>query len=52
MNTNNKSCPVSGWFCWKNPLQVVGLIALLPFGVKGGLWLLHSVCAFCDNCCK
>ena len=43
MSTNNKSCPVSGLFCWKNPLQVAGLLALLPFAVKGGLWALHGL---------
>lgn len=33
--TNTKSCPVTGSFCWKNPLHLVAFFAVLPFAIKG-----------------
>lgn len=30
-----KSCPVTGCFCWKNPLHLAAFFALLPFAIKG-----------------
>lgn len=35
MSNNNKSCPIVGCFCWKNPLHLVVFFAILPFAVKG-----------------
>ncbi len=37
--SNKNSCPVTGCFCWKNPLHLVGFFALLPFAVKGFVWV-------------
>lgn len=35
-NTNSvKSCPITGAFCWKNPLHLVAFFAVLPFALKG-----------------
>jgi hypothetical protein len=38
-----KSCPVIGSFSWKNPLPLVGFFALLPFAIKGAVFLYHAV---------
>jgi|APGre2960657373_1045057.scaffolds.fasta_scaffold00441_8 hypothetical protein len=45
MSTNNKSCPVSGGFCWKNPLQVALFLAVLPYAVKTIAWVWSGVAA-------
>jgi len=37
--STNKSCPVSGGFCWRNPLQVALLLAVLPYAVKTVSWV-------------
>ena len=42
MNKTN-NCPVTGCFCWKNPLHLAAFFALLPFAIKGGLFLFHAV---------
>jgi hypothetical protein len=44
MNKTN-NCPVTGCFCWKNPLQLAGFLALLPFAVKGAVWAWNAVTA-------
>ena len=44
MNKTN-NCPVTGCFCWKNPLQLAGFLALLPFAVKGVVWAWGAVTA-------
>ena len=51
MNKNN-NCPVTGCFCWKNPLQLAGFFALLPFAVKGVVWAWTAVGAALAACCK
>ena len=51
MNKNN-NCPVTGWFCWKNPLQLAGFFALLPFAVKGVVWAWTAVGSALAACCK
>ena len=43
MSTNVKSCPVSGGFCWRNPLQLVVFLAVLPWAVKSVGWLWGAV---------
>jgi hypothetical protein len=43
--STNKSCPVSGGFCWKNPLQVALFLAVLPWAVKTVGWLWAGVTA-------
>lgn len=50
--SNNKSCPVSGGWCWKNPLQVGLLLAVLPYAVKSVVWLWTGVTAIADCCTK
>jgi hypothetical protein len=37
--STNKTCPVSGGWCWKNPLQAVLFLAVLPYAVKSVVWL-------------
>ena len=37
--STNKSCPVSGGFCWRNPLQVALFLAALPYAVKTVSWV-------------
>ncbi len=44
---NTKKCPITGCFCWKNPLQVVVLLAALPFAVKGIAWVAKFVVTCC-----
>lgn len=43
--STNKSCPVTGGFCWKNPFQVVLFLAVLPFAVKGMVWVWNVAAA-------
>ena len=50
--STNKSCPVSGGWCWKNPLQVALLLAVLPYAVKTVAWLWGGVTALTDCCAK
>ena len=40
--TATKSFPVTGCFCWKNPLHLVAFFALLPFAIKGAVFLYHA----------
>jgi hypothetical protein len=42
-NNNNKSCPITGPFCWKNPLQVAALFAVLPFAIKGVMFVFAAL---------
>ena len=45
MSTKN-TCPVTSCgFCWKNPLQVVLFLAVLPYAVKSTMWLWNAVTA-------
>jgi hypothetical protein len=49
MSVNNtKSCPVTGCFCWKNPLHLFAFLALLPWAVRGALAVWESAVA-CVN---
>ena len=50
--STNKSCPVSGGFCWKNPLQVALFLAVLPFAVKSVAWLWGAVTTVACNVTK
>lgn len=43
--SNGKSCPVTGGFCWKNPLQVALFLAVLPYAVKTIGWIWSGVVA-------
>jgi len=46
MSVNNtKSCPVTGCFCWKNPLHLVAFFAVLPFAVRGALAVWNAAVA-------
>lgn len=40
---NKNTCPVTGSFCWKNPLQLVAFLALLPYAMKGVAWITKGV---------
>ena len=51
MSTKNH-CPVTGCFCWKNPLHLVGFFALLPFAVKGFVWVWAAATAAVNNLVK
>lgn len=42
-NTTVKTCPVTGCFCWKNPLHLVAFFAILPFAIKGFTFLWHAI---------
>jgi hypothetical protein len=42
--STNKSCPVTDGWCWKNPVQVALLLALLPYAGKGLGWVWGLVC--------
>lgn len=44
MSTKN-TCPVTGGWCWKNPLQVAFFFAVLPFAVKGAVWIWNAAAA-------
>ena len=44
MSTKN-TCPVTSGWCWKNPLQVVLFLAVLPYAVKSAMWLWNAVTA-------
>ena len=50
--STNKSCPVTGGFCWKNPLQVALFLAVLPFAVKSVAWLWGAVTTVACNVTK
>ena len=41
--SNGKSCPVTGGFCWKNPLHAAVFLAVLPWAVKSVGWLWAGV---------
>jgi hypothetical protein len=41
--STNKTCPVTGGWCWKNPVQTVLLLAALPYAVKTVAWLWAAV---------
>jgi hypothetical protein len=41
--SNSKTCPVSGGWCWKNPLQVALFLAVLPYAVKSVAWVWTAV---------
>jgi len=41
-----KSCPVSGGFCYRNPVQVLAVLALLPWAAKGVAWVWAGVHSF------
>jgi hypothetical protein len=43
--STNKLCPVTGGWCWKNPVQVGLFLAVLPFAVKGAVWVWNVVAA-------
>ncbi len=42
MSTKN-TCPITGGWCWKNPLQVALFLAVLPYAVKGVVLLWNAV---------
>jgi hypothetical protein len=42
-NATVKTCPVTGSFCWKNPLHLVAFFAILPFAIKGGVFVWHAL---------
>jgi len=50
--SNGKSCPVFGSFCWRNPLQVAALLAVLPWAVKSVGWLWGAVCSLASCAAK
>jgi len=50
--STNKSCPITGGFCWKNPLQVALFLAVLPFAVKSVAWLWAAVTTVATNVAK
>jgi hypothetical protein len=43
--STNKSCPVTGGWCWKNPLKVGLLLAVLPYAAKGVVWVWNVAAA-------
>ena len=50
--STNKSCPVAGGWCWKNPLHVTLFLAVLPFAVKGAVWLCNVAAAAAASAIK
>jgi hypothetical protein len=47
-----KSCPVTGSFCWKNPLHLVAFFAVLPFALKGVAHVWSSLIGAVDTLTK
>ena len=50
--STNKSCPVSGGFCWRNPLQVTLFLAVLPYAVKTVSWVWGLVTSLGTAACE
>ena len=50
--TTVKSCPVTGSFCWKNPLHLVAFFAILPFAIKGFTFVWGALTGAVDTLTK
>ena len=50
--SNKNSCPVTGCFCWKNPLHLVAFFAILPFAIKGVTFVWGALTNAVDNLTK
>lgn len=49
---NAKTCPVTGSFSWTNPLHLAAFFALLPFAVKGAMFMFGALAKGVDALVK
>ena len=51
-NATAKSCPVTGCFSWSNPLHLAAFFALLPFAIKGAMFVFNGLAKGVDALVK